>query len=111
QKQRAALARAIAKDPEILILDDAFSSVDTETEDAILSQLAGFIKKRTTLLISHRVSTVQRADLIVYMTDGRILEQGTHEELLRRRGDYYRLYQRQRLVREVEEMKRAGERA
>ena len=110
QKQRTALARAIAKDPEILILDDAFSSVDTETEDAILSQLAGFMKKRTTLLISHRVSTVQRADLIVYMGDGRFLEQGTHEELLRRQGDYYRLYQRQRLVREVEEMKRAEER-
>jgi ATP-binding cassette subfamily B multidrug efflux pump len=110
QKQRAALARAIAKDPEILILDDAFSSVDTETEDAILSQLAGFIKKRTTLLISHRVSTVQRADLIVYMRDGHILEQGTHEKLLRRGGAYYRLYQRQRLVREVEEMKRAEER-
>lgn len=110
QKQRTALARAIARDPEILILDDAFSSVDTETEDAILRALGGFMKKRTTLLISHRVSTVQRADWIVYMRNGRILEQGTHEELVRRQGAYYRLAQRQRLAREVEQMKRVEER-
>lgn len=106
QRQRTALARAIIKDPAILVLDDAFSSVDTETEEAILNQLAGFMRKRTTLLISHRVSTVQRADLIVYMRDGEIIEQGTHEELLVRKGAYYRLYQRQKLVREVEEAKR-----
>jgi ATP-binding cassette subfamily B protein len=111
QKQRTALARAIIKNPQILILDDAFSSVDTETEDAILSELTGFMKKRTTLLISHRVSTVERADLIVYLRDGRVLEQGTHEELLRRQGAYYQLYGRQRLVREVEGMVRTEDRA
>jgi ATP-binding cassette subfamily B protein len=107
QKQRTALARAIIKDPPILVLDDAFSSIDTETEDAILNHLAGFMKRRTTILISHRISTVQRADLIVYMRGGEIIERGTHEELLACQGAYYRLYQRQRLVREVEEMTRA----
>ena len=105
QKQRTALARAIVKDPKILVLDDAFSSVDTETEDAILNGIAGFMRKRTTLLISHRVSTVQRADLIVYMKDGQILERGSHQDLLQCRGAYYRLYLRQRLAREVEAMK------
>lgn len=106
QRQRTALARAIIKDPAILVLDDAFSSVDTETEEAILNQLAGFIRKRTTLLISHRISSVQRADLIVYMRDGKIIEQGAHEELLARKGVYYQLYQRQQLIREVEEARR-----
>jgi ATP-binding cassette subfamily B protein len=106
QRQRTALARAVIKDPAILVLDDAFSSVDTETEEAILNQLAGFMRKRTTLLISHRVSTVQRANLIVYMRGGRIIEQGKHEELLARKGAYYHLYRRQKLVREVEEAKR-----
>jgi ATP-binding cassette subfamily B protein len=88
----------------VLILDDAFSSVDTDTEDRILNRLGGFIAGRTTLIISHRVSTVQRADTIVYMRDGEIIERGTHEDLLARRGAYHRLYQRQRLVREVEQL-------
>ncbi len=111
QKQRTALARAIIKNPPILILDDAFSSVDTETEDEILRTLKQFMRSRTTLLISHRVSTVQRADRIVYMREGKIIEQGTHEELLALKRAYYRLCQRQQLDREVEEMVHAEKRA
>jgi ATP-binding cassette subfamily B protein len=107
QKQRTALARAIAKNPPVLILDDAFSSVDTETEDQILSRLGGFIAGRTTLIISHRISTVQRADAIVYMRNGEIIERGSHEELLAMRGAYHRLYQQQQLVREVEQLTHA----
>jgi len=102
QKQRTALARAIIKNPPILILDDAFSSVDVETEENILRELKGFMQGRTTLLISHRISTVRSADVIVYLRSGKILERGTHDELLARRGAYFELYQRQRLAREVE---------
>ena len=102
QKQRTALARAIIKNPPILILDDAFSSVDVETEDEILKQLKQFMAGRTTVLISHRISTVREADWIVYLRAGEIVEQGSHDQLLARRGVYYQLYQRQSLVREVE---------
>jgi ATP-binding cassette subfamily B protein len=102
QKQRTALARAIIKDPPVLILDDAFSSVDVETEEEILRALKEFMKGRTTLLISHRISTVRDADLIVYLRSGEVIEQGTHEQLIARKGAYYELFQRQRLVREVE---------
>jgi ATP-binding cassette subfamily B protein len=104
QKQRTALARAIIKNPPILILDDAFSSVDVETEEEILKQLKQFMTGRTTLMISHRISTVREADMIVYLQDGRILEQGSHDQLLARRGIYYQLYRRQSLAREVESM-------
>jgi ATP-binding cassette subfamily B protein len=104
QKQRAALARAIIKDPPILILDDAFSSVDVETEEEILKQLKRFMAGRTTLLISHRISTVREADLIVYLQGGRVVEQGSHDQLLARRGVYYELYRRQSLAHEVESM-------
>jgi ATP-binding cassette subfamily B multidrug efflux pump len=106
QKQRTALARAIIKNPPLLILDDAFSSVDTETEEEILTELRRFMAQRTTILISHRISTVRGADLIVYMRGGEIIERGTHEELLIRQGAYYRLYRRQQLAREVEIMDR-----
>jgi ATP-binding cassette subfamily B protein len=102
QKQRAALARAIIKNPPILILDDAFSSVDVETEEEVLRQLKRFMLGRTTLLISHRISTVREADLIVYLREGEIMEQGSHEDLLAKRGVYYQLYQRQTLAREVD---------
>jgi len=104
QKQRAALARAIIKNPPILILDDALSSVDVETEEQILAELKKFMQGRTTLLISHRISTVRESDFIIYLRGGEIIEQGSHDELLARRGAYYQLYQRQRLVREVEAM-------
>ena len=110
QKQRTALARAIIKNPPILILDDAFSSVDVETEEEILLELKQFMRGRTTLLISHRISTVREADMIVYLRDGAIIEQGTHDQLLARRGAYYELYRRQSLAREVETMARAGAR-
>ncbi len=102
QKQRTALARAIIKNPPILILDDAFSSVDVETEEEILRELKQFMRGRTTLLISHRISTVREADIIVYLRAGAIIEQGTHSELVARRGAYFELYQRQSLAREVE---------
>jgi ATP-binding cassette subfamily B protein len=102
QKQRAALARALIKNAPILILDDAFSSVDVETEEEILGELKQFMRGRTTLLISHRISTVREADMIVYLRDGAIIEQGTHDELLAQRGAYYELYRRQSLEREVE---------
>jgi len=110
QKQRAALARAIIKNPPILILDDAFSSVDVETEEQILAELKKFMQGRTTLLISHRISTVRESDFIIYLRGGEIIEQGSHDELLARRGAYYQLYQRQRLVREVEAMDHKEER-
>jgi ATP-binding cassette subfamily B protein len=92
-----------------LILDDAFSSVDVETEEEILRALQQFMKGRTTLLISHRISTVRNADMIVYLGGGKIIDQGTHDELVQRRGAYYELYQRQRLAREVESLKHQQE--
>ena len=106
QKQRTALARAIIKDPPMLILDDAFSSVDAETEEEILRDLRQFMRGRTTLLISHRISSVRHADQIIYLRHGEVVEQGTHDELLARRGVYYELYRHQALIHEVETMGR-----
>jgi ATP-binding cassette subfamily B protein len=106
QKQRTALARAIIKDPPILVLDDAFSSVDVETEEEILRELKQFMRQRTTLLVSHRVSTVRAAGQIVYLRAGKIIERGSHNELLARRGAYYDLYRRQTLERQVESVER-----
>jgi len=103
QKQRTALARALIRDPRILILDDSLSSVDTITEERILQQLAGVMRGRTTLLISHRVSTVRNAHRIVVLDRGRLVEEGTHDDLLARGGYYAALYQKQLLEEELEE--------
>ncbi len=102
QKQRTALARAVLRNPRILILDDALSSVDTDTEERILRGLKILMKQRTSILISHRVSTVKHADQIIVLRDGRIVERGTHEELLERGGYYDELYQKQLLEEELE---------
>lgn len=102
QKQRAAIARAVLRRPRILILDDALSSVDTVTEDRILRRLAGLMSGRTTILISHRVSTVRAADRIFVIERGRVAEQGDHDELLALGGYYADLHQRQLLEEELE---------
>jgi ATP-binding cassette subfamily B protein len=102
QKQRATIARALARDPAILILDDALSSVDTRTEEEILKGLRWFMSARTSLIISHRVSTVRDADLIVVLDGGRIVERGTHDELLASGGLYADLYQKQLLKEALE---------
>lgn len=100
QKQRISIARAILKEPKVLIFDDALSAVDTKTEEAILKELRQIMKQRTSILISHRISTVKHADHILYLEAGEIIEQGTHDELLSNKNAYAELYQMQLLEEE-----------
>jgi ATP-binding cassette subfamily B protein len=101
QKQRTAIARAVVTDPRVLILDDALSAVDTYTEEEILSRLRGVMRARTSIIISHRISTVRDADQIVVLDRGRLVEQGHHEELIRHGGMYAELYKKQLLEEEL----------
>ncbi len=101
QKQRVSIARAIVRDPAILILDDALSAVDTKTENAILNSLKRIMQDRTSIIISHRVSSAKLADRIIVLDDGRIVEQGTHERLLENNGIYKELYEKQLQTEEV----------
>jgi ATP-binding cassette subfamily B protein len=102
QKQRTAIARAVMRNPRILILDDSLSAVDTYTEEKILGGLRGVRENRTTLIVSHRISTIRDADLICVLHDGRIIERGTHAELIAEGGEYADLYERQLLEEELE---------
>lgn len=104
QKQRTSIARAILRKPKIVILDDALSAVDTHTESEILDRLRHVMKERTSIIISHRISTVQHADKIIVLDKGAIAEQGTHEELVERGGIYAGLYEKQQLEKELEEL-------
>ena len=101
QKQRTALARAVMTNPRVLVLDDALSAVDTYTEEEVLSRLRAIMRQRTALIVSHRVSTVRGADLIVVLDRGRIAERGTHDELVRRGGLYAELHRKQLLEEEL----------
>ena len=104
QKQRTSIARALMREPNILILDDALSSVDTYTEEEILKRLREFMRGRTSIIISHRISTVKEADLICVLDNGQIIERGTHDELVAHGGIYAHLHEKQLLEQELEEM-------
>ena len=102
QKQRSSIARALIREPQILILDDALSAVDTKTESNILGHLRNHFGQRTIVIVSHRISAVQEADLILVLDEGHILEQGTHATLLQNDGMYADLYRKQLLEQEIE---------
>ncbi len=101
QKQRTAIARAIIKNPEIIILDDSLSAVDTKTEDAIMHHIREKLTGKTTIMISHRISTVKNADTIFYLQDGSLTEKGTHSELIKQKGRYADMYSKQLIEQEL----------
>ncbi len=101
QKQRMSIARALLMEPKILILDDALSAVDTHTEEEILKSLKQVMGQRTSIIISHRISTIQHADEIILLQDGKIIERGSHKSLLEQKGHYFSLYQKQLLEEEI----------
>jgi len=104
QKQRTAIARAIVRNPAIMILDDALSAVDTHTEERILGSLRKLREGRTVVIVSHRISSVKDADEIVVLDEGRVVERGSHDQLMRTGGFYADLYRRQALEEELEEI-------
>ena len=100
QKQRVSIARALIKEPKILIFDDCLSAVDTKTEEEILSNLSKIMKDKTSIIIAHRISTIKNADQIIVLEDGEIIEQGTHYELLNNKSAYAEMYDNQLLEEE-----------
>ena len=101
QKQRVSIARALIKNPQILLFDDCLSAVDTETEEQILNNLLEFTKDKTTIIVSHRVSSAKNADVIIILEEGRVLQQGTHNQLVNQNGYYKELYRKQLSEKEV----------
>jgi ATP-binding cassette subfamily B multidrug efflux pump len=102
QKQRVSIARAIVKQPQVLIFDDCLSAVDTRTEEEILSNLGRIMQDKTSIIISHRISTIKNADKIMVIDNGEIIEQGTHNQLMELKTAYFELYEKQ-LLEEQEE--------
>ena len=101
QKQRISIARAIIKKPQLLILDDCLSAIDTETEDKILNNFKKIMHGKTTIIISHRVSSVMDADIIIVLDGGQIIEQGNHSDLINKKGTYFKLFKLQQLEKEI----------